>query len=285
MQGYVIASICSFLFQNAVSAVGNYQTRTEYLRVEKNKKIRSVNLTVVGRMSESQCAALCVTFSDRCCEITYINSTQECKLDQSGCCHTDFDNLSGSSILHTSRKYVGYNKILSVTNGGYFGNWANEEFCRKGHYAVGYRMKIEGPHTDRSELNVIEIICGSRGSDRCGDTASSGQQVWGNWTGEALCPAKTFLTSFSLQVEKYNATKDSTGANYVRFRCRSFKDNLFDFDLSFPPGYGKYGAYGEWSDACPVNSAICGLKTKIQAAQGAGFDDTALNDVKFFCCE
>ncbi|XP_071138729.1 vitelline membrane outer layer protein 1 homolog [Mytilus edulis] len=149
-----------------------------------------------------------------------------------------------------------------------------------------YSLKIEGPHlTDKTELNDIEIICGSRGSDRCGDTASSGQQVWGNWTGEALCPAKTFLTSFSLQVEKYNATKDSTGANYVRFRCRSFKDNLFDFDLSFPPGYGKYGSYGEWSDACPVNSAICGVKTKIQAAQGAGFDDTALNDVRFFCCE
>ncbi|VDI46185.1 Hypothetical predicted protein, partial [Mytilus galloprovincialis] len=58
-----------------------------------------------------------------------------------------------------------------------------------------------------------------------------------------------------------------------------------DFDLSYPPGYGPYGSYGEWSDACPVNSAICGIKTKIHSNQGEGVDDTALNDVKFFCCE
>ncbi|CAG2250439.1 unnamed protein product [Mytilus edulis] len=147
MQGYVIASICSFLFQNAVSAVGNYQTRTEYLRVEKNKKIKSVNLTAIGRMSQSQCA-------------------------------------------------------------------------------------IEAPNADRTELNAIEIICGSRSVERCGDTVSSGQQQWGKWTVEALCPAKTFLTAFSLQVHQLDVNTDNTGANYVRFKCRHFKDEYSGFDLS-----------------------------------------------------
>ncbi|CAC5414772.1 Vitelline membrane outer layer protein 1 homolog [Mytilus coruscus] len=283
MEVYVIALIYGFFFQNADIAVGNFRTRKEYFIVERNKKIRSVDLTTIGRMSQTQCAAFCVQLSDRCCEITYITSTQECKLDQSGCCDTDFDYVFGSNLLHPSSKY-GVNKTLSVTNGGGFGVWTSEEFCTKGHYAIGFRMKIEGPHADRSELNAIEIICGSRVSDRCGDTASSGQQIWGDWTGEAICPAKTFLIAFSLQVHPYNGYEDSTGANYVRFRCRYFKDEFGAVDLSYPPGIGPYGSYGEWSDSCPVNSAICGLQTKIEAVQGYG-DDTALNDVKFFCCE
>ncbi|XP_063420137.1 vitelline membrane outer layer protein 1 homolog [Mytilus trossulus] len=224
-----------------------------------------------------------MTFSDRCCEIAYITSTEECKLDQSGCCHTDFDYLSGSDLIHIDRKQMMKN-TLSVTNGGVYGVWESEEFCTKGHYAIGFRMKIEGQDKDRSELNAIEIICGSRGSYLCGDRASSGQQKWGNWTGEALCPANTFLTAFSLQVDPYDVDKDSTGVNYIRFRCRYFNGEFIAEDLTYPPGIGPFGTYGEWSDTCSINSAICGLQTKIEAPQGED-DDTALNDAKFFCCE
>ncbi|XP_063436217.1 vitelline membrane outer layer protein 1 homolog [Mytilus trossulus] len=129
-----------------------------------------------------------------------------------------------------------------------------------------HAKKIEGQHADRTELNAIEIICGSRSGERCGDTASSGQQQWGTWRVEALCPATTFLTAFSLQVDQYN-TYDNTGANYVKFRCRYFKDEYLDFELSVSPGHATHGSYGEWSDACPAKSAICGVKTKIHATQ------------------
>ncbi|CAG2201465.1 DDX20 [Mytilus edulis] len=203
MKIYTIVLILKLILQNASLTVGKYQKREENFIIESNKKIRLVNLTSVGRMSETQCANVCLQNSDNCCEITYASSTRECKLGQSGCCHTIFDDMSGSNLLHTRRKYGGYTKILFVSNGGVLGEWADEEYCTKGHYAIGYKMKIEGPHeTDNTELNAIEIICGSRGSDRCGDKASSGQQHWGDWTGEALCPANTFLTSFSLQVQK-----------------------------------------------------------------------------------
>ncbi|CAG2215574.1 Vitelline membrane outer layer protein 1 homolog [Mytilus edulis] len=286
MQVYVIALIYSFVFQNFQNAeivAGNFQTRQELFIVEKNKKIRSVALTSLGKMSQTQCAALCVKFGERCCEITYITSSRECKLDQSGCCHSDFDYISGTNLIQRDRTHV-VNKTLSVTNGGSLGVWACAEFCTRGHYAIGFRMKIEPPNGDNTELNAIEIVCGSRASDRYGDMASSGQQVWGDWTRETLCPPNAFLVAFSLQVHQYSVNEDSTGANYVRFRCRYFKDEFDAVDLNYPPGYGPYGSYGEWSDACPMHSAICGLQTKVEAHQGYG-DDTALNDVIFFCCQ
>ncbi|XP_063448452.1 vitelline membrane outer layer protein 1 homolog [Mytilus trossulus] len=275
----------SFLFQNVRLHVKKYQTTKEFFRVDKNKEIRSMDLEVIGSMSEIQCAAFCEENSDICCEITYVKLSRECKLVPSGCCQVEFNNVSGSNILHPGRKFSDYISTLSVTNGGVFGDWTYQEFCTKGHYAVGYRMKIEGPDDDRTELTAIEIICGSRGGFPCGETSSSGQQGWGDWTEEVHCPTKTLLVAFSLQVQQYNVGIDNTGANYVKFKCRYFKYDAGYFDLSYPPGYGTYGSYGEWSDACPVNSAICGIQTKIHGGSPYGQDDTALNDVRFFCFE
>lgn len=110
MQVYVIALIYSFVlqnFQNVEIVAVNFQTRHEFFIVEKNKKSRSVALTSLGKMSQTQCAALCVKFSDRCCEITYITSTQECKLDQSGCCHSDFDYIFGTNLIQRDRNHIG----------------------------------------------------------------------------------------------------------------------------------------------------------------------------------
>ncbi|CAC5404360.1 unnamed protein product [Mytilus coruscus] len=163
MQIFEIALILSFLFQNVRLTVGKYQTTKEFFRVDKNKEIRSMDLEVIGSMSKSQCAAFCVENSDICCEITYVTLSGECKLGSSGCCHKEFNNVSDSNILHPGRKFSDYIYTLSVTNGGVFGDWTYQEFCTKGHYAVGYKMRIEGPDDDRTELNAIEIICGSRG--------------------------------------------------------------------------------------------------------------------------
>ncbi|CAG2236754.1 unnamed protein product [Mytilus edulis] len=173
MKLYTIVLISKLILQNASLTVGKYQKREENFIIESNKKIRLVNLTSVGRMSESQCANVCLQNSDNCCEITYASSTRECKLD---------------SLVVVIRVLM---TCLVQTS-----------------YTPAANMAIEGPHeTDNTELNAIEIICGSRGSDRCGDKASSGQQQWGDWTGEALCPANTFLTSFSLQVQKYSVSR------------------------------------------------------------------------------
>ncbi len=45
--------------------------------------------------------------------------------------------------------------------------------------------------------------------------------------------------------------------------------------------------WGDWLGAsfCRDNMAVCGLMTLVEENQGAIGDDTALNDVRFLCCD
>ena len=42
---------------------------------------------------------------------------------------------------------------------------------------------------------------------------------------------------------------------------------------------------GDWSEwiYCPIRTYICGVQTQIEPNQGNN-DDTALNNIRFFCC-
>ena len=49
-------------------------------------------------------------------------------------------------------------------------------------------------------------------------------------------------------------------------------------------GGGYRGSYGDWSDSCPLGSAVCGIQTRIEPDQGFFGDDMGVTDVKLFCC-
>lgn len=96
---------------------------------------------------------------------------------------------------------------------------------------------------------------------------------WGAWSEPLWCPRRGFLVAFSLRVEAPETYGDNTAANNVRFRCS-------DGTELEGPGL-TWGDFGEWSKPCP--KGMCGLQTKVEQPRGL-WDDTALNDVRFFCC-
>lgn len=76
---------------------------------------------------------------------------------------------------------------------------------------------------------------------------------------------------------------DDTAANFSKFKCQDV-DVEPEYDLAHPPGHGEWGSYGTWSQSCLLSSAICGIQTKSRSSSRFFGDDTAPNDVKFYCC-
>ncbi|MBN3291981.1 VMO1 protein, partial [Polypterus senegalus] len=127
---------------------------------------------------------------------------------------------------------------------------------------------------DDTALNGIRLYC-SRLNDRSIlYTVESHTGLFGDWTQTLWCPSGV-LKSFQLRVEPYQGILDDTAANNIKFRCSS---------SPVLEGFGQtFGDYGKWSDECK-EGGICGIETKQEPYQ-VGLDDTALNDVRFFCCK
>ncbi|XP_041650069.1 vitelline membrane outer layer protein 1 homolog [Cheilinus undulatus] len=169
-----------------------------------------------------------------------------------------------------------YRSVLSVTNGGQWGDWYNVEMCPENYYAIGFSLRVEGGQGDGDDtaLNGIRLYCAAENRHGFVHTVESNSGFWGGWTSAQYCDGGV-LTAFQLRVEAPVGGGDDTAANNIRFRCSS-NPTL--------EGQGMgWGDYGGWSETC-TNGGICGIKTKVEGRQGGG-DDTALNDVRFYCCD
>ncbi|XP_064296465.1 vitelline membrane outer layer protein 1-like [Phalacrocorax carbo] len=162
--------------------------------------------------------------------------------------------------------------IISVENGGPWGEWGEPEFCSKGSHATGFQLKVDpykGFFGDDTALNGIRLLC----SDGGGPTSAEGPR--GTWSAPQSCGPAQRLVSFRLRVEAPRGPWDDTAANNLAVTCR---------DGQVLEGQGaSAGAWGNWSLPCPPGEGVCGLRTRVEPPQRHG-DSTALNSVDFFCC-
>lgn len=198
--------------------------------------------------------------------------------------------LSIGMVAVFSAHVAGYprqvTKVLSVSNGGPWGAWHPAKFCPSNSYAVGFNLKVERPigKGDDTALNAIKLKCRFANGAGWAGEVESGYGPWGIWTGMKTCMnflnIQFFITSFSLKVERPIGKGDDTAANNMKVTCRPRKHSQ---TTNLEGNGGPWGGYGGNSGQCPLGSAVCGIQTRVEGRQGRG-DDTALNNVKLFCC-
>ena len=140
----------------------------------------------------------------------------------------------------------------------------------------------QGP-SDDTALNAIELVCGHPTRTEIWGTLQSMTGPLGNWTPRRMCDPGYYVTAFRLDVEPDEGAGDDTAANNLVVQCRLLNTTTgqYELDGESPTTWGRRQA---WSESCPLNSAVCGLKTRVEAYQG-DVDDTALNDVEMYCCK
>lgn len=159
--------------------------------------------------------------------------------------------------------------------GGFWGDWHSVEMCPTGKLAYGFDVRVEGQQGggDDTALNGIRLTCGLNGIPT--SEITSGQGGWGSWRGIRSCPTGEYLTGARMNIEGKQGSGDDTAADNVAFRCTGGSELVISHDAM----------WGVWTNLlmCPVDTAICGIQTRVEGSQGSG-DDTALNDAKFTCC-
>ncbi|KAK7074719.1 Vitelline membrane outer layer protein 1 [Halocaridina rubra] len=164
--------------------------------------------------------------------------------------------------------------ILGATQ---FGFWGQTAACANGSYAYAFDIMLENEHgilDDDTSVNAISLHCSTFDGNHTGEVTSSTMDR-GRWTGVKACEAGKFLKGYNIKSEA--SASDQTAANGLKMWCQGSEEAL-------EPPENKWGVWLERAN-CPGNKVICGLMTNVQDNQGTFGDDSALNDVRFLCCE
>ncbi|XP_075433776.1 vitelline membrane outer layer protein 1 homolog [Ascaphus truei] len=184
-----------------------------------------------------------------------------------------------SSLLLLSLFSVGQGNsqtLLSVTNGGHWGEWGPLEMCRVGSSARGFSLKLVETHGDGDDtaLTAIRLYCVMDIDDQNEYLIQSTEGRLGTWTSPLWCLHGN-LNAFSLKVDHRlgRGDKSNIATANIRFMCSDKRNNL-----SILPTVGSNEVL---SPTCRYG--ICGIRTKVGPPNGYG-KDLLLSDVVFTCC-
>ncbi len=156
---------------------------------------------------------------------------------------------------------------------GVWGDWDTWDFCPQGTFAKGIAARVESTqgNGDDTALNGVHLVC----SDRAGTSESSlvSLGTWGTWGSTQTC--SEFLVGAELKVEAPQGNGDDTAANDIRGLCS-------DGQVKSSTNGGPWGSW-QGMRQCPVGTAICGMRGRVELPQGNG-DDTGLNGLEVACC-
>ncbi|ROT62948.1 putative vitelline membrane outer layer protein 1-like isoform X2, partial [Penaeus vannamei] len=167
-----------------------------------------------------------------------------------------------------------------------------------------------GSLDDDSSLNAIQLFCRTPGGGHTGEVTSDTMDR-GVWTGSHHC----LEPSINTLNPPFNREPPIKALNHPLTQNHpSNKELLINTEPSIQQSHADVGAigdntaanglmmwctgeetpmeapgnkWGEWlgPSYCKEGYVICGIMTRVQSNQGTFGDDTALNDVKFLCCE
>ncbi|CAG7815034.1 unnamed protein product [Allacma fusca] len=171
-----------------------------------------------------------------------------------------------------------------------WGEWYQYEECPPGSYAYGFQLRVhefmDSALTDDTVLNGIFLLCATPDARRAGyemfgpfdytpplAKVSSEVALNGEIRQEWHCSSPRFAIGFELRVlEPQGAFWDDVAASNMLLDC-GYGESLL----------GDGEDFGVWTgeQTCP-KGVICGIQTQVEYEK---MDDTALNNVKFGCCE
>lgn len=171
--------------------------------------------------------------------------------------------------------------VTTVTLGeGYWGawpecfDWCPEAGGRSFAYSLWLRTEPSQGSNDDTGLNSVALDCYNQSNWAYRGFIDSYVQFFGSWTDPAVCATHP-ITGGEIRIETPQGGGDDTAANDVEAQCGNGQ-------WLAPTTYTSWGTWRGFV-GCPTGTAVCGMKTRVEANLG-GQDDTALNGVQFACC-
>ncbi|RMZ96911.1 vitelline membrane outer layer 1-like [Brachionus plicatilis] len=215
-----------------------------------------------------------------------------------------------------------YSTVIGSDRHTNWGDWHNPVFCPEYSFAVGIHVKFERYHWgDNTYLNAIRLIC----DDTASTQIQSGEGAFGSWyTKKSGAKRSIRNTNSSVSARRFSALikflpdilglvgkaaqvalffskeKLSKGCDdmgkFVGFEFEAeprvrgddgagltIKMNCESGDKVFFSTYASVMERKYTEKFCPDGEAICGIRTQIEPKISG--DDTALNNVDFYCCK